>query len=132
MPVKNVSALLSAVAACYCAAAYASGWPPLPSVGFIKGRAAGRADVAAGVAAFSLELPDGHSAGVPITLQIPQYAIWHDQKTHADVPVIIIQAEMRGALHIIGFKRVKGGGLGVAPQAEFSMLGTDRTKLPGI
>jgi hypothetical protein len=110
----------------------ASGWPALPSDGFIKGRAASRADVASGLAAFSLELPDGHSAGVPMNLQIPQYGIWHDGKARTDVPVVIIQAELRGSLPIVGFKRVNGGGLGVALQSEFTFLGTDRAKLPGI
>lgn len=112
--------------------AQGSSWPTLPTAGFIKGRPAVRSDVAAGVAAFTLQLSDGRSAGVPLDMAIPQYAIWHDQKSRTDVPVIIIQAESRGSLRIVGYRRASGGGIGVALQTEFTLLGTDRAKLPSI
>jgi hypothetical protein len=65
-------------------------------------------------------------------ITVPQYAIWHDGKEKRDVPVVIVQAEMRGAVSFIGFKRVAGGRLGVAPLNEFRMLGTAATELPRI
>lgn len=65
-------------------------WPALPTSGFITGRAATKADVAAGNAGFALA--DGSvQMSSPLPIDIPQYAYFND--AGMQVPVILIQAE---------------------------------------
>lgn len=72
------------------AAAAQDPWPDLPKSGFITGRAATKADVAAGNAGFALA--DGSvPIGSPLPLDIPQYAYLND--AGKQVPVVLIQAE---------------------------------------
>jgi hypothetical protein len=63
-------------------------WPPLPSKGFIKGRAAHKDDVDEGRAAFVLD-DNGKIVGQPIKVTIPQYGYFKEDK----IFVIVIQAE---------------------------------------
>ena len=68
-----------------------SAWPPLPTTGFVLGRAATTADIDIGDAVFSQESNDGLEAEhYPIA--IPQYALWRDEhgSTHR---VLVVQAE---------------------------------------
>jgi hypothetical protein len=67
-------------------------WPPLPKQGFITGRAATPADVAAGNAVFATAV-DGVVVGKPkpIPIEIPQYAYYREGGTKT--PVIVLQAE---------------------------------------
>jgi len=67
-------------------------WPPLPKQGFISGRVATPADVAAGKAVFSAAVGGGAvGKSTPIRIQIPQYAYYKEDGTKS--PVIVLQAE---------------------------------------
>jgi hypothetical protein len=72
--------------------AVAQDWPPLPKQGFISGRVATPADVAAGNAVSS-PVVGGGAAGksTPLGIKIPQYAYYKEGETK--IPVIVLQAE---------------------------------------
>jgi hypothetical protein len=67
-------------------------WPPLPKQGFISGRVATAADVAAGNAVFSASVGGGAvGKSTPLRIKIPQYAYYKEGGTK--IPVIVLQAE---------------------------------------
>jgi hypothetical protein len=67
-------------------------WPPLPKQGFISGRAATPADVAAGNAVFSATVGGGAvGKSTPLRIKIPQYAYYKEGSTK--IPVVVLQAE---------------------------------------
>jgi hypothetical protein len=67
-------------------------WPSLPKVGFISGRVATPADVAAGNAVFSASVAGGAvGKATPIRIRIPQYAYYKEGGTK--IRVIVLQAE---------------------------------------
>jgi hypothetical protein len=66
-------------------------WPPLPKQGFISGRVATPADVAAGNAVFSAAVTGGVGKSTPLRIQVPQYAYYKEGGTK--IPVIVLQAE---------------------------------------
>lgn len=97
-----------------------SEWPDLPTTGFISGRAATVEDVGAGNAAFSMQ-----GAGVPLSIDIPQYVLWKDEdgKQH---PMILIQAEKApDGTKIVGLRAVDGSDT-VATLPEITLLGTKK------
>src|SRR5262249_60338051 len=70
-------------------------WPPLPKQGFISGRIATPADVAAGNAVFSAAVSGGAvGKSTPLRIQIPQYAYYKEGGTKN--PAIVLQAERLG------------------------------------
>src|SRR5262245_59588223 len=72
--------------------AAAEDWPPLPKQGFMSGRVATPADVAAGNAVFSTAVGGGAvGKSTPIRIEIPQYAYYREGGTK--IPVIVLQAE---------------------------------------
>jgi hypothetical protein len=72
--------------------AAAEDWPPLPKQGFMSGRVATPADVAAGNAVFSTAVGGGAvGKSTPIRIEIPQYAYYREGGTKS--PVIVLQAE---------------------------------------
>jgi len=101
-------AISAAIAILGCGAATAAPkWPPLPTHGFIKGRAAQPADVAKGNALFVLDV-DGKRIGKPIRMAIPQYACVRKSRT----PVIVVQAEVGPkGLKLVGERTLKGAGM---------------------
>ena len=107
-------------------AAHAQGpdWPPLPSQGFITGRAATQADVSAGKAAFVAQV--GNTIiGKPLPIAIPQYAYFKDGGKR--VPVIIIQAEEAQGQKLVGARRTNGADV-VGFLTDFELLGNVRPK----
>jgi len=61
-------------------------WPPLPKQGFISGRVATPADVAAGNAVFSAAVGGGDvGKSAPLRIQIPQYAYYKEGATKIPV-----------------------------------------------
>jgi hypothetical protein len=67
-------------------------WAPLPKQGFISGRVAAAADVAAGNAVFSAAVGGGAvGKSTPLRIKIPQYAYYKESGTK--IPVIVLQAE---------------------------------------
>jgi hypothetical protein len=87
------------------ASAQGEAWPPLPKQGFISGRTATRADVAAGSAVFVPEI-GGISAGRPLAIVIPQYAYY--KEASKKTPAIIIQAEEVQGMKMLGAKLANG------------------------
>jgi hypothetical protein len=79
-------------------------WKKVPCV---VGRPVTQKDIDEGRAVFRIDGPQG--AVKPIDLGLPRCAIWHDQKTQKDVPVIIIQAEEAGGVRAAGIRFLSGG-----------------------
>ncbi len=96
-------------------------WPPLPTSGFIVGRAATKQDVREGSAVFVAER-EGKVIGVPVTIDIPQYAVHVDSESGIQTRVIVIQAERAGGIEMIGYRTLAGQG-GVGTRPEFRLLG---------
>ena len=117
-----VAALLFGLA--IAAGAQPAKWPPLPSQGFIVGRAATKADVDAGNAVF-VAADDDRVIGVPLALEIPQYAYFVDNGKR--IPAIILQAEEVQGQTLLGARLLNGqymaGFIG-----DFELLGTQISK----
>jgi hypothetical protein len=104
-------------------------WPALPTTGFITGRAATRAEFDSGEALFYLEI-GGRAVGLPIAVDIPQYAFLRDDTTGELVPVVLLQAESNGVSSIVGCREIDGGGIRVAALRELELLGANPASLP--
>ena len=100
-------------------------WPDLPQTCFVSGRPATSVDVDTGCAAFLINV-QGKSAGTPIKLDIPQYALHVDEATGKETPVIIIQAEENGEIKAVGYKELGTDQLGAALLREVRLLGTQK------
>jgi hypothetical protein len=99
-------------------------WPLLPTVGFIRGRAASEKDVNDGNAVFVAAESNGTIIGKPLQIEIPQYAYWDDEESGDRLRVIVIQAELAKGYEMIGFKNIETGELGAGLRQEFELLGT--------
>ena len=97
-------------------------WPTLPTTGFLAGRAATKQDVREGNAVFVAEV-EGKVVGVPLTIQLPQYALHIDADSGTETRVILIQAEHAGGIDMIGYRNLATGGDGVGTLPEFKLLG---------
>jgi len=100
-------------------------WPPLPNQGFVSGRIANRADVAAGNAVFVPEVA-GLSVSQPLAILIPQYAYYKEEGKRT--PVIVVQAEevqvVQGnpGMKVLGARRADGKHV-VGLLENFELLG---------
>jgi hypothetical protein len=72
-----------------------------------------------GRATFYVSNPDIH----PLDISLPHCAIWHDQKSKKDIPVICIQAEGNDKIKAVGFRMLQGGN-GACLLAELTLLDT--------
>lgn len=93
-------------------------WPPLPEQKFVAGRAATRADVAAGRAVFSAET-GGVLVGKPLKIAIPQYAYYKEGGRRT--PAIVVQAEEAQGLQLVGARLANGKS--VVPLENIQLLG---------
>ena len=100
-------------------AALAQAWPPLPTTGFITGRAATDKDVTDGNAVFVLKAY-GIYFGKPLDDAIPQYG--YLTKGGKKVPVIVIQAEIGKGIKLYGVRGLDGD-KSVARDYELQLLG---------
>ena len=96
-------------------------WPPLPTTGFISGRAATDKDVAEGNAVFALRAY-GVAFGKPLDVVIPQYA-YLTKNGQQKLPVIVVQAEEGKGIKIFGIRDFAGT-TATAKQSELQLLGT--------
>jgi hypothetical protein len=96
-------------------------WPPLPTTGFISGRAATDKDVTDGNAVFVLKAY-GVYFGKPMDVVIPQYA-YLTKRGKQTVPVIVIQAEVGGGIKLFGVRTLDGA-KSTARDYEVKLLGT--------
>jgi hypothetical protein len=96
------------------------GWPPLPTTGFVSGRAATDKDVADGNAVFVLRAY-GVAFGKPLDVVIPQYA-YLIRSGQQKLPVIVVQAEEGKGIKIFGIRDFDGK-TATAKQSELQLLG---------
>jgi hypothetical protein len=96
-------------------------WPPLPTTGFVSGRAATDKDVAEGNAVFVLRAY-GTAFGKPLDVVIPQYA-YLIRNGQQKLPVIVVQAEEGKGIKIFGIRGFDGT-TATAKQSELQLLGT--------
>jgi len=99
----------------------AQSWPPLPTNGFIAGRAATAKDVADGNAVFVLRAY-GVPFGKPLDVTIPQYA-YLTKRGQQPVQVIVVQAEQGKGIKIFGTRDLSGKAA-TARETEVQLLGT--------
>jgi|GEM_PF-548535 hypothetical protein len=104
-------------------------WPELPTTGFVKGRAATEADVAAESAVFVARVGD-EIIGKPLKIDVPQYAIHTDVETGAKVAGLVIQAEAAQGQKLIGFLVLHDQSFLVGTLSEFKLLGTKKPTSP--
>lgn len=102
-------------------------WPLLTQTCFVKGRPATEDDVKKCCAAFVIKA-QGKSAGVPLSIDIPQYAIHIEEGSGKETPVIVIQAEENGGIQAVGYKVVGSSSVGASLLRELRLLGTKRPK----
>jgi hypothetical protein len=98
-------------------------WPPLPSTGFIRGRAAGVDDVDTGTAVFCQQ-SDGDDLASPWPVEVPQYALWRDE-SGAEIPTVLVQAEahiLDQGEAVLGLRLLDGSAV-VATEGEVRLLG---------
>jgi len=100
-------------------------WPNLSDVSYVSGRTATEADINAGAAAFILG-SRGASLGVPMAIEIPQYAFHVDEESQKRTRVIIIQAEEMQGQQIIGTLDIHTGDHLIGLFGEFVLLGTTK------
>lgn len=93
-------------------------WKPLPTSGFLAGRAAQVADVERGDAVFVAAVDD-KVIGVPINITIPQYAYIRSSRAQ----VVVVQAEEANGLRMYGIRDFSGVET-VALEEELELLGT--------
>ena len=96
-------------------------WPPLPTTGFVTGRAATDRDVAEGNAVFALRAY-GIPFGKPLDVVIPQYA-YLVRKGQEPLRVIVVQAEEGKGVKIFGFRDLNGNAA-TARESDLQLLGT--------
>jgi hypothetical protein len=96
-------------------------WPPLPRSGFITGRPAIEADIAADNALFVLR-SGGQLVGQHLPLDVPQYVIHRDENGQRWA-AILIQAEAAGDMQFAGVRHLDGT-TAVATLEELDLLGT--------
>ena len=96
-------------------------WLPLPTTGFVSGRAATDKDVADGNAVFALRAY-GVAFGKPLDVVIPQYA-YLIRNGQQKLPVIVVQAEDGKGIKIFGVRDFDGK-TATAKQSELQLLGT--------
>lgn len=97
-------------------------WPSLSEISFSKGKPATEDDVNSGAAVFVLKV-DETVVGVPIDIEIPQYAFHIDQETGNKTPVIIIQAEESQGKKYIGAISTSKDDYMIGFIYEFELLG---------
>ena len=100
-------------------------WPELSEIEYVTGRPASKDDINAGAAVFLLQSEGGEvSAGEPIDMVIPQYAVHLDAESGEKTRVIIIQAEESEGQQLIGALNVLTNEYSIGFYSEYELLGT--------
>jgi hypothetical protein len=100
-------------------------WPDLSTIKYVSERPATEEDINAGAAVFLLQ-SEGVNIGIPINIDIPQYAIHTDGETGEKSNVIIIQAEEANGQRLIGALIVGSNEFLAGFFNEFKLLGKSR------
>lgn len=102
-------------------------WPELPKTCFVSQRPATVSDLNRGCSAFLIGGPE-KSMGVPLNIQIPQYAFHVDGVSGKKTPVIVLQAEEQSGIKAVGYKEVQTSRTGAALLSEMQLLGTRKPR----
>jgi hypothetical protein len=90
------------------------------NVSFVSEKVAVEDDVKVGRAVFYLQ--DSERIGAkPMNIRLPSCAIWFDEESKSEVPVIVIQAEEIEEMTYVGFRFLEGGN-GICTLAEIELL----------
>jgi len=100
------------------------GWPDLSDIKYVSGRAATESDISDGAAVFLMQ-SEGVNIGVPLNIEIPQYALHFDEETSSESPVIVIQAEEGAGNQVIGAINIETNEHLVGLKHEFKFLGQE-------
>lgn len=100
-------------------------WPDLEKFGFVSGRHATEQDIADQKAIFVAKTDDGY-IGTPIDIELPQYAIYTDEKDGQKYQVIVIQAEKAQGMEIYGAININDGSGLISIPADFQLLGNKK------
>lgn len=121
-PPKEAAVVARASPSAAASAATTPAWPPLPTSGFLAGRAATLRDAQEGTAVFVAE-SNGRSLGTPLAIDVPQYALLVSRKTGRKIRVIVIQAERAAGTDTVGYLDLETGLKGVTTLPEITLLG---------
>ncbi|ACB63708.1 hypothetical protein BamMC406_1217 [Burkholderia ambifaria MC40-6] len=102
-------------------------WPELPKTCFVSQRPANVEDVRKGCAAFLIGGPE-RSVGMPLNVQIPEYAYHVDSASGKKTPVILLQAEEHSSIKAVGYREVGTSSIGAALLSEMQLLGTSKPR----
>ncbi len=97
-------------------------WPDLSIIKYVADRPATETDINEGAAVFLLQ-SEGVNIGVPMNIQIPQYAIHTDGETNTKSNVVVIQAEQTDDQQVIGALIVGTNEFMAGLSHEFELLG---------
>lgn len=103
-------------------AAQEAEWPDLNAFKYVSGRVAKEADLANKSAIFILK-DGGDYIGVPIDMELPQYAIYTDGEVNKKIRVVIIQAESAQGVNMYGGIDIRDGSGVVSLDTDFKLLG---------
>jgi hypothetical protein len=102
-------------------------WPELPKPCFVSQRPANMEDVRKGCAAFLISGPE-RSLGLPLNIQIPEYAYHVDSASGKKTPVILLQPEEHSSIKAVGYREVGTSSIGAALLSEMQLLGTSKPR----
>ena len=97
-------------------------WPLLSQIKFVAERPATESDINEGAAVFLLQ-SGGKYIGLPMSIDIPQYAVHTDIETGEQSNVVVIQAEEANGQQVIGAFVIKTSEYMVGLINEFKFLG---------
>lgn len=92
-------------------------WPDLSTIKHVSGRSAIEADLQSGAAAFTVPY------GTPVSITIPQYAMYRDLDSGRLIPVVVVQAEVAQGLAMFGAIEVASGKHLIGQAEQFKLLG---------
>lgn len=104
-----------------------TGWPDLSTFKSVSGRVANETDIASHSAVFVLK-SDGKYIGTPISITLPQYAIYTDAETNKKHQVVIVQAESAKGMNMYGAIDIHSGKGVVSLDTDFELLGKNPHK----
>lgn len=99
-----------------------AGWPDLSTFKSVSGRVAKEKDIADHSAVFVMK-SEGKYIGTPISITLPQYAIYTDAETNKKYKVVIVQAEAAKGMNVYGAIDIHSGKGVVSLDTDFKLLG---------
>ena len=98
-------------------------WPPLNKYCVVLGRAATPQDVADNCAVFAARKLADRNAIKQMNIALPQYAYYNEPNLKRSIPVVVVQAEERNGVQVLGYRDIATGAKGSAMMKDFKLLG---------